>query len=141
VVKRALVEAMLDPKKYGAIRKATYGIAFFSTPHRGSPHAPFGSIVAGIVRHVKMQPSNTLMKSLKRDSVLTNELSKDYRSQLGSFHVLSFLEQRKAKYGVVSNHLRAAERLPDLYLTTEHINHLPSLGQYELCEPFITSHS
>lgn len=113
VVKKALIQAMLEPKNYGAIRNATYGIAFFGTPHRGNPHASFGSIVAGIVRFVKIQPSNTLMKSLKPDSMLANELSKDYRSLLGLFHVLSFFEQRKTKYGIVSNLSRATERCPD----------------------------
>lgn len=69
--------------------------------------------MAEIVRFVKIQPSNTLMKSLKHGSVLANELSKDYRSQLGSFHVLSFLEQKKTKNGVVSSPSRATERCPD----------------------------
>lgn len=137
VVKKALVEAMLDPTNYGTIRKATYGIAFFGTPHRGSPHAPFGSIVAEIVRFVKIQPSNTLMKSLKRSSVLANELSKDYRSQLGSFHVLSFLEQKKTKNGFVCDLSRATERCPDQSV----YNHLPSLVQQRRGQPCFASYS
>lgn len=39
VVKKALVEAILDSKNYGTVHKATYGIAFFGTPHGGA-HTP-----------------------------------------------------------------------------------------------------
>lgn len=113
VVKKALIQATLDLTIHGTIVNATYGIAFFGTPHWGTPHASFGSIVAGIVRFVTIQPSNTLMKSLKPDSMLAQELRKDYRSLLGKYHVLSFQEQRRTRYGVVSNLLRTTERCLD----------------------------
>jgi hypothetical protein len=49
VVKRALVEAKLDDT-YKAIRDATYGIAFFGTPHQEGNFANLRDIVAYIVR-------------------------------------------------------------------------------------------
>lgn len=47
VVKRALVEATLDDS-YKRICDATFGIAFFSTPHHGSNLGNLGDIAASI---------------------------------------------------------------------------------------------
>ncbi|KAI4134497.1 MAG: hypothetical protein LQ347_001477 [Umbilicaria vellea] len=91
VVKRALVEAKLDDS-YKSIREATYGIAFFSTPHQGGNFTKLGDIAASITRGVLRNPSNTFMEALKKDSLFSDTLVGDFRHQLEDYHVLSFFE-------------------------------------------------
>ena len=91
IVKRALVEAKLDDS-YKAIRGATYGIAFFGTPHQGGNFAKLGDIAASIVRGVIRNPKNTFMEVLKKDSLFSDALVDDFRHQLEDYHILSFFE-------------------------------------------------
>ncbi|QKX60478.1 uncharacterized protein TRUGW13939_07623 [Talaromyces rugulosus] len=91
IVKWALVEAKLDDN-YKAIRDATYGIAFFGTPHQGGNFAKLGDIAASIVRVVLHNPKNTFMEALKKDSLFSDNLVDDFRHQLEDYHVLSFYE-------------------------------------------------
>lgn len=93
VVKRALVTAKLD-KTYGSISRNTHGIAFFSTPHRGGTAAELGDVVANIVRFVRGEPPNTFMEALKKSSLLSQELTQDFRHQLEDYHILSFYETK-----------------------------------------------
>ncbi|MCJ1240785.1 hypothetical protein MMC14_008789 [Varicellaria rhodocarpa] len=91
IVKRALVEAKLDDS-YKSIREATYGIAFFGTPHQGGNFAKLGDIAASITRGVLRNPSNTFMEALKKDSLFSDTLVEDFRHQLEDYYVLSFFE-------------------------------------------------
>ncbi|SLM35073.1 P-loop containing nucleoside triphosphate hydrolase [Lasallia pustulata] len=91
VIKRALVEAKLDDS-YKSIREATYGIAFFGTPHQGGNFAKLGDIAASIIRGVLRNPSSTFMEALKKDSLFSDTLVGDFRHQLEDYHVLSFFE-------------------------------------------------
>jgi hypothetical protein len=91
IVKRALVEAKLDDS-YKAIRDATYGIAFFGTPHQGGNFVKLGDIAASIVRGVLRNSTNTLMEALKKDSLFSDTLVDDFRHQLEDYYVLSFFE-------------------------------------------------
>lgn len=101
VVKRALVEAKLDDS-YKSIREATYGIAFFGTPHQGGNFVKLGEIAASITRGVLRNPSNTLMEALKKDSLFSDTLVGDFRHQLEDYYVLSFYETRPIrKLGLV----------------------------------------
>lgn len=101
IVKRALVEAKLDDS-YKSLRDATYGIAFFGTPHQGGNSAKLGAIAASIARGVLQNPSNTFMKALKKDSLFSDSLVRDFRHQLEDYYVLSFVETLpKGKLGLV----------------------------------------
>ena len=91
VVKRALVEAKLDDS-YKSIREATYGIAFFGTPHQGGNYAKLGDIAASITRCVLRNPPNSFMEALKKDSLFSDTLIGDFRHQLEDYYVLSFFE-------------------------------------------------
>ena len=91
IVKQALVEAELDDS-YKSIREATYGIAFFGTPHQGGNFAKLGDIAASITRVVLRNPSNTFMKALKKDSLFSDSLARDFRHLLEDYYVLSFFE-------------------------------------------------
>jgi triacylglycerol esterase/lipase EstA (alpha/beta hydrolase family) len=101
VVKRALVEAKLDDT-YEAIRNATYGIAFFGTPHQGGNFAKLGDIAVNIVREVLRNPKNTFMEALKKNSLFSDTLVDDFRHQQEEFYILSFFETLpKGKLGLV----------------------------------------
>ena len=63
---------------YKSIREATYGIAFFGTPHRGGNFVKLGDIAASIVRGVLQNPSNTFMEALKKDSLFSDTLVGDF---------------------------------------------------------------
>lgn len=91
VVKRALVSAKLDGT-YNSIYKATYGIAFFGTPHRGGRGASIGVIAAQIARNVLFNPKNTFMEALKKGSLLSDELARDFLKVCSGLHILSFYE-------------------------------------------------
>lgn len=102
---QALVQAKLG-EKYNSIYIATYGIAFFGTPHRGSTYAGIGDIAAKIVRVVLRNPSNTFMRALKRNEPYASELFENFQQQSEKYHFLSFYETRPLKkVGLVSIYL------------------------------------
>jgi hypothetical protein len=85
------VSAKLDGT-YNSIYEATYGIAFFGTPHRGGRGASIGAIAAKIARTVLFNPKSTFMESLKKGSLLSDELARDFLKVCGGLHILSFYE-------------------------------------------------
>jgi hypothetical protein len=104
VVKRALVSAKLD-STYNSIYEATYGIGFFGTPHSGGNGASIGSIGARIARSVLFNPKNTFMEALKKGSLLSDELARDFLKVCGKLHILSFFETHPMSYGLASHTL------------------------------------
>ncbi len=99
---QALVSAKLD-ETYSSIRDATYGIAFFGTPHQGGNGAKLGQIAATIAGAFLRNPKNTFLEALKKDSLFANDLIKDFRHQLEDYYVLSFHETLPyKKLGLVS---------------------------------------
>jgi hypothetical protein len=96
-----LVEAKLNDK-YNSIRDATYGIAFFGTPHQGGKYAELGDIASKVARGFLRNPKNNFLDVLKKDSLFSDELVKNYRHDLMKYHVLSVCETREYKnLGVV----------------------------------------
>jgi hypothetical protein len=93
---KALVQSKLG-EKYTSICTATYGIAFFGTPHRGSSLAKIGDVFAKITRAVLRNPRNTFMKALKRDEAYSHELSSNFQQFQDSFKFISVYETRPLK--------------------------------------------
>jgi hypothetical protein len=101
VVKRALVEAKLNDS-CKAIREATYGIAFFGTPHKGGKHVKLGDLAAATVRGVLRGPSNSFLDAMKKDSLFADALEKDFQHLFEDYKILSFYETRPmGKLGLV----------------------------------------
>ena len=101
-----MIEAKVNDK-YASIREATYGIAFFGTPHQGGNNAKLGDIAATICRGVIQNPQNTFMEALKKDSLFSKELVEDFKHQLEDYYVLSFYETLPfKKLGLVSHSLK-----------------------------------
>ncbi|MCJ1383288.1 hypothetical protein MMC17_006401 [Xylographa soralifera] len=114
VVKRALVEAKLDDT-YKSVRAATYGIAFFSTPHQGGDFAKLEDIATSIVRGILRKPSNSFLEALTRDSLFSNNLADDFRHSLEDYYVLSFFETLPmGKSGLIVDKKSATLGLPGL---------------------------
>ena len=90
---KALVQAELNVT-YKQIRSATFGIAFFATPHQGGNHIRFGEVVSGIARAVLRNPKNTFLEALKRNSAFADSLTQHFRHQLEDYYILSFYETR-----------------------------------------------
>ncbi|MCJ1396455.1 hypothetical protein MMC18_009345 [Xylographa bjoerkii] len=114
IVKRALVEAKLDDT-YTSIRNATYGIAFFGTPHKGSNFAKLGNLAVSIIKSLLRQPSNSFMQALIKDSLFSNNLADDFRHCLEDYYVLSFFETLPTKMvGIIVDKKSATLGLPGL---------------------------
>ncbi|KAK3933802.1 hypothetical protein QBC46DRAFT_401200 [Diplogelasinospora grovesii] len=112
VVKRALVDAAINVR-FQDIRKATYGIVFFGTPHQGGNLIKLGSVASKIVRAVLRQPSNSFLAALERDSLFADDLTRDFRHQLEDYHILSFYESLPyGKLGVIVDRKSATLGLP-----------------------------
>ncbi|KAK1506349.1 hypothetical protein CTAM01_03684 [Colletotrichum tamarilloi] len=91
VVKRAMTEARQN-ERYKAIYDATYGMAFFGTPHNGSKLASLASVVANVFSVVLRNPQPSFMEALKRNSLFADVIRDDFRHGLEKFHVLSYYE-------------------------------------------------
>jgi hypothetical protein len=88
---QALVQAKLG-HTYQSIQMATYGIAFFGTPHRGSQLAKLGETVAKAVRAFLRTPNNTFINALKENDLYANELSANFSQLLEDYKYINFYE-------------------------------------------------
>lgn len=93
---KALVETKLNTA-YQEIGTSTYGIAFFGIPHQGSDKAGLGDIAAAVTRAVRRDVSNSLMESLKKDTLFSNELIENFKHQLEDRQIISFFETKPYK--------------------------------------------
>ncbi|KAK4896822.1 hypothetical protein LTR27_005419 [Elasticomyces elasticus] len=93
MVKRALIKARQDDL-YASIQRATYGLVFFGTPHRGGEHVPLGKLAARIVRAVYRNPNNSFLEALEKDSIFADSIAQDFCNVAESFKVVSFYENR-----------------------------------------------
>ena len=95
LVKQALVEAGIHSSIYGCIRVSTKGLVFFATPHAGGNLAGLADVAANFTSAMTGSAKNSLLKTLKQNSLL-NEISKDhFRDQSGDYVVLTFIESKK----------------------------------------------
>jgi hypothetical protein len=96
------VQAKLGEKYF--VYSATYGIAFFGTPHRGSGSAKFGAVLTKITRAILRNPSNRFMTALRQSELYAKELFSSFQQLVESYQFLSFYETRPFKnLGLVSN--------------------------------------
>lgn len=87
------MEAKLN-KAYDSIRIATYGIAFFATPHLGGNYAALGKILSDIANATSRNPRSTLMRDLQKSSPFLGKLNEDFRHQLEDYYFVNFFETR-----------------------------------------------
>ncbi|KAL6713021.1 hypothetical protein ACLMJK_009417 [Lecanora helva] len=94
LVKQALIEARLS-ERYRCLKASTHGLVFFATPHAGGNRASVADFASKICSVLTGEPTNSLLDTLKKDSLL-NEISSDqFNYQVNDYEILSFYETRK----------------------------------------------
>ncbi|KAF8536938.1 hypothetical protein BDD12DRAFT_848775 [Trichophaea hybrida] len=101
LIKQALVNAQTNAL-YGNIRKATSGLMFFGTPHCGGNGVALGQCVANILSAVSGGLQNSLLSTLKQNSVLNEIIRDNFCSQKEDYDVITFFETLPMKVKVVS---------------------------------------
>lgn len=92
VVKQALVEAHNADEIHGATLKATKGIAFFGTPHRGGHGAQLGDNIVRVLQALTGNVRNDIMENLRKDSFLSNHLQLNFARRARHMRVVNFIE-------------------------------------------------
>ena len=81
--------------RFAHIKRCTFGIIFLGTPHRGSPQARLGQIVASLAKAAFKNPQTHLLKSLERDSNDLDILSEEFANLHTTLKIVSFYEQKE----------------------------------------------
>lgn len=91
--------AVLTSTLYGNIYERCYGIAFLSTPHRGSSSTPFPKMLAQITNMAFPVLSRfvgrsrvDLIKMLEKDAPALEKMSFDFSESLSRIKIASFVE-------------------------------------------------
>ena len=87
---KALVYAH-DDGRFHILKNSTAGVMFFGTPHRGSEHIKYGSILQKLAK-TTANLDISVMKKLQRDSNTLARLALESRRQLSRYKVVSFYE-------------------------------------------------
>ena len=106
VTSKALLTAHLN-RRFESIRRITYGIVFFATPHRGGNGATIGQVAANVARIVTGSDRNDLVKSLQKNSPFLAHLTADFKHISDDYSYLSIVESRgifRAPFRTVSGH-------------------------------------
>lgn len=94
LAKQALIKAA-GHAQYVCIKRSTYGLVFFATPHRGASSANLGDFVANIGSALTGNPKNSLLSQLRKKSFL-NDLTIDmFSQQTNDYEILSYFETKK----------------------------------------------
>ncbi|KAL2064442.1 hypothetical protein VTL71DRAFT_4936 [Oculimacula yallundae] len=75
------------------IIKATYGLVFFGTPHRGSELSPkiaLGKLCASIALSIRPKGSSAMMESLSTGTLFADILHNNFKHKLADYKVISF---------------------------------------------------
>ncbi|OAP56177.1 hypothetical protein AYL99_09356 [Fonsecaea erecta] len=94
-IHRASNQALVHAKQndtYTNICEATFGLAFFATPHRGGEHARIGRVAAEIAKLVTGNTKNNFLDHLQKNSILSDQLRENFRNQIGKYKILSICE-------------------------------------------------
>ena len=76
-----------------SLYKATYGILFFGTPHKGLVVADIQKMIAEDDHH----PRNTLLKEIDENSVLLLSQLSDFKNVIEERKIVSFYEQSQTR--------------------------------------------
>ena len=91
LIKQALINAHNNPK-YKSIKKATKGLAFFATPHKGGDPllVSLGGLVAKIAMALGFQKGDDVVETLRDGSIFSDIMHEHWRHQLLKYDIISF---------------------------------------------------
>ncbi|KAI0203059.1 hypothetical protein F4808DRAFT_458281 [Astrocystis sublimbata] len=94
VVKKALILANEDKRRYGDILSSTIGITFMGTPHNGSELANWLSFFTNVIKFI---PGVNVLRresiqDLESQSPILNEISKSFLPRCDDLSIMSFIE-------------------------------------------------
>ena len=87
---------------YRHLKTATCGIIFLGTPHRGSDYADIATPLTNVIKLTYPRFATQIIKSLRKDSFVLQDLADDFRHLHSDFHIVSCYEQKPTKLGLVS---------------------------------------
>ena len=88
-----------------AIQGHTAGIVFLGTPHRGSSHAAWASLVTRLAEVVLKDKNESVIEALKNGSETTQRLQEDFSGFANDIHIRTCLEDLAySKIGKVTDH-------------------------------------
>jgi hypothetical protein len=90
-------------KKLGAIQELVVGYIFLGTPHRGSPLANLGLIVANIAKASGFRPNKKLVSSLQQESPILEQQRDSFVSITEKVPITCFFEEKAMTAGMVSD--------------------------------------
>jgi hypothetical protein len=103
-VKQALVTAKLNDR-YNDIIRATRGLVFFGTPHRGGNGATVADFASRALGFFAREPPSTLLPVLRKKSIFSESLSEQFQMISHEYKVVSFFEQLpsavKVKHSII----------------------------------------
>lgn len=93
---KALIMAHNGSELYSPILKATTGIVFLGTPHRGSDLASWGILLSNLVSVTSIGKNirKELLRTLSKDSDTLAEISKQFLQRAKFLKIMSFIEQQ-----------------------------------------------
>ncbi|KAF8541724.1 hypothetical protein BDD12DRAFT_790429 [Trichophaea hybrida] len=97
LVKQALVNAKANDELYDTLRKATFGLVFFGTPHCGGNGVALGQHVANVLSAVTGEQQNTILSTLKKNSVLNEIITDTFCLQKENYEIVTFFETMPMK--------------------------------------------
>ena len=95
---QALVSAKLHLEDYPDVIKATAGVIFLGTPHRGSNSQSKAAVIATIVSALGCGENSNLLKAVEKDSEMLNDLLHDFTRtvNIAAIPLFCFFEQHKS---------------------------------------------
>ncbi|KAN0101984.1 Ankyrin repeat-containing domain protein [Hyaloscypha variabilis] len=102
VVKKALIIAKIEDRRFEDILMSVKSIMFLATPHRGSSETQYPGMLASIANLAMNQSGATrlfgrsrsdLIKTLEKDSQILLDISTDFRNQMRNIKTASAIEQ------------------------------------------------
>jgi len=97
---KGLITATLDSNDYNELRQSVKGILFLATPHQGSRSTKYPETLAKVVNFAIAGPARIsgrlrteLLDILSKDSDTLTKIAVDFRNQMSSIKIVSFLEQ------------------------------------------------
>jgi hypothetical protein len=94
--------------QYENISKSTYGLVFFGVPHQGGNGAGIGVIAKNLVASITGNAHNSLVESLKENSVFSDTQRKLFKDQLLNYRIMTFVEGRPTKFKKIGGIFRSA---------------------------------